>query len=76
MVPLSKAKPIRNVKIKLKIEVSVSEILQKNNMSLTTNERTRKIKTNVLSNENLLGNNLFHMVKRVLLKNKFFANVS
>ena len=58
---MSKKKPKRKVYNKLKKDVSVSEKLQTNRMSLTANESIRKIKTNVLSKENRLGNNLLHM---------------
>jgi hypothetical protein len=58
---MSKKKPKRKVYNKLKMDVSVSEKLQTNRMSLTANESIRKIKTNVLSKENRLGNNLLHM---------------
>lgn len=61
MVPKSNKKPIKKVNIKLNNEISVSEILQKNNTNLTKKDSVRKINTKVLSKENLVGNNLFHM---------------
>ena len=44
------------------MEVSDSEKLHKNKMSLIKNESKRKVTTNVLSNENRFGKILFHMV--------------
>lgn len=49
------------MKIRLKKEMSDSEKLQINKTNLTIKDSAIKININVLSNENLFGNNLFHM---------------
>ena len=49
------------MKIRLKKEMSDSEKLQIKKTNLTIKDSAIKININVLSNENLFGNNLFHM---------------